>query len=291
MARSSRRRGAKMPGVSMKTSWLVPSMAMPRTGMRVVCTLWLTIDTLAPTSALTSVDLPALGAPMTAMKPQRVSGAARAPGHSSALAPHALAREQRRGGGLLGGALAGTLAARGLLALDAHLGGEARRVVGALARDLLVLRQIEALALRPLLQGRLGVGGLGRASPRAWRPSACARSRAPCRSRPPGRWRRAAPRRRPPGSSPCRGRRCSPPTRSAPARRRDRARAPPRRRCRRARGDCRGGRAGPRWRRDRARSGARRWRGPARGRPGTRGARCRGAWRRPGARWHASAPS
>ena len=35
-----------MPGVSMNTSWLAPSMAMPRTGMRVVCTLWLTIADL-----------------------------------------------------------------------------------------------------------------------------------------------------------------------------------------------------------------------------------------------------
>ena len=39
-------------------------MAMPRTIERVVCTLWLTIETLVPTSRLTSVDLPALGAPM-----------------------------------------------------------------------------------------------------------------------------------------------------------------------------------------------------------------------------------
>ena len=134
MARSSRRRGAKMPGVSMKTIWLAPSMAMPRSGMRVVCTLWLTIETLAPTSALTSVDLPALGAPMMAMKPQRVSPPARL-GRPAQLicasSPHALARQQRGGGGLLGGALAGALAARGLAALDAHLGGEARRVVRA----------------------------------------------------------------------------------------------------------------------------------------------------------------
>ena len=63
--------GAKMPGVSMKMSWLAPSMAMPRTGTRVVCALRDTIVTLAPTSALTSVDLPAFGAPTMAMKPQR----------------------------------------------------------------------------------------------------------------------------------------------------------------------------------------------------------------------------
>ena len=60
-----------MPGVSMKTSWLRPFMAMPRTGTRVVCTLCETIETLQPTSALTSVDLPAFVAPKMAMKPQR----------------------------------------------------------------------------------------------------------------------------------------------------------------------------------------------------------------------------
>ena len=42
--RSSRRRGRKMPGVSMKMSWLSPAEAMPRTGMRVVCTLCETIE-------------------------------------------------------------------------------------------------------------------------------------------------------------------------------------------------------------------------------------------------------
>ena len=40
MARSSRRRGWKMPGVSTRTSWALPSMATPRTGKRVVCTFW-----------------------------------------------------------------------------------------------------------------------------------------------------------------------------------------------------------------------------------------------------------
>ena len=101
MARSRRRRGAKIPGVSMNTSWLAPSTAMPRTGIRVVCTLRLTMLTLAPTRVLTSVDLPAFGAPMTAMKPQRVSGA----GAWSLIGgpSHALAREQSGGGGLLYG--------------------------------------------------------------------------------------------------------------------------------------------------------------------------------------------
>ncbi len=71
MARSSRRRGEKMPGVSTKMSCASPSMAMPRMIARVVCTFGLTIVTLAPTSALTRVDLPTFGAPMMATKPQR----------------------------------------------------------------------------------------------------------------------------------------------------------------------------------------------------------------------------
>ena len=70
MARSSRRLGAKMPGVSTKMICAAPSSAMPRTSARVVCTFRETIDTFAPTSWLSSVDLPALGAPISATKPQ-----------------------------------------------------------------------------------------------------------------------------------------------------------------------------------------------------------------------------
>ena len=59
--------------------------------------LVVTIETLAPTRVLTSVDLPALGAPITATKPQRVSVGVVCRLQSSALTlPHALAREQRR---------------------------------------------------------------------------------------------------------------------------------------------------------------------------------------------------
>ena len=46
-----------------------PSIAMPISRARVVCAFGLTIATFWPTSALTSVDLPALGAPITATKP------------------------------------------------------------------------------------------------------------------------------------------------------------------------------------------------------------------------------
>jgi len=39
IARSSRPLGVNMPGVSTKISWLLPCMAIPRTGTRVVWTL------------------------------------------------------------------------------------------------------------------------------------------------------------------------------------------------------------------------------------------------------------
>ena len=72
IARSSRRRGRNRPGVSTKTSCAAPSMAMPRIRIRVVCTLWVTIETLAPTIRFKSVDLPAFGSPISATMPQRV---------------------------------------------------------------------------------------------------------------------------------------------------------------------------------------------------------------------------
>ena len=146
IAVSRRFLGANTPGVSTKMSWLLPSLAMPRTGTRVVCTLCETIDTLAPTSALTSVDLPALGAPMTAMKPQRWSSTGGVSSSGSRLlmqfgSGNAFALEQRPGGRLLGSPLRSPLPARRRASIDAHLGGEARRVVGALAADLNVLGQ------------------------------------------------------------------------------------------------------------------------------------------------------
>ena len=66
MALSSRRFGAKMPGVSITMICASPASTIPRTSERVVCTLRDTIDTLAPTRALMSVDLPAFGAPISA---------------------------------------------------------------------------------------------------------------------------------------------------------------------------------------------------------------------------------
>src|SRR3954465_2376701 len=115
MARSSRRFGAKIPGVSMKMSCACPSIAMPRTSVRVVCTLGETIATLLPTSALVSVDLPALGAPIRATKPQRVWLAAPSFDSDIGLIPqHADLLQQRGRGPLLGGALGAADALGGL---------------------------------------------------------------------------------------------------------------------------------------------------------------------------------
>src|SRR5690606_9888576 len=140
MARSSRRLGRKIPGVSRNTSWLDPSTTIPRTGMRVVCTLRETIVTFAPTSALTRVDLPAFGAPITAMKPHLLAASAASLGLASGstiggllhcdvlltacVSPHALAYEQGAGRRLLRLTLGGALSSGRFAAPDMHLGHE-----------------------------------------------------------------------------------------------------------------------------------------------------------------------
>src|SRR4026209_2844622 len=114
-----------MPGVSTRMIWLAPSSAMPSTGPRVVCALWVTMATLAPTSALISVDLPLFGAPISATKPQRVSFAAEDSVMGWSL-PNALAEQHGERRRLLGRALVGAVPAFGRNAVDLHLGGEAR---------------------------------------------------------------------------------------------------------------------------------------------------------------------
>src|SRR3954465_9546455 len=107
MARSSRRFGAKMPGVSTRMICAPSSITMPRISARVVCTLRETMVTLEPTSALTRVDLPTLGAPISATKPHRVAAAA-GPAMLSAIGPFRLDPPARQHGGrrrLLGGTL------------------------------------------------------------------------------------------------------------------------------------------------------------------------------------------
>src|SRR5262252_6708948 len=179
MARSSRRLGAKMPGVSMKTSCEPSTVAMPRSNARVVCTLWDTIATLVPTSALISVDLPTLGAPISAINPQRACSPLRP--FADTTSPTACSRkdawDERRprlstieavgldpgarqhggSGGLLGSALraAKALGRRQVGKLDGD--AEFRIVVGSLALDLTIGGSRQPPRLRPFLQHGLGI--------------------------------------------------------------------------------------------------------------------------------------
>src|ERR1043166_9474889 len=105
-----------------------------------------------------SVDLPALGAPISAMKPQRVSSvAAAADSGIDGVRRHSLARQHGGGSGLLRGAFrsADPLGRRALEQFDRH--AELRAVVRAGALDLAVGRRRHAARLRPLLQQRLRV--------------------------------------------------------------------------------------------------------------------------------------
>src|SRR5258708_25072348 len=154
MARWSRRRGAKMPGVSTKISWAAPSIAIPRMLARVVCTLGVTMVTLLPTIALTRVDFPTFGAPMMATKPQRCEpvscgASSEVPSISTGcfhldarLAPSfdalldALSGQHGSGGGLLGGTLRAPHAlGRGVFS-EVHGDQEFRVMVRAGAGDL-----------------------------------------------------------------------------------------------------------------------------------------------------------
>ncbi len=162
MARSSRRRGLKMPGVSTKTICASSWVAMPRTMARVVCTLWVTIDTLAPTSWLTSVDLPALGAPISATKPERVCRCGdRSLSLVVLLRPARRRRSQRAWpcGGLFGDALGAARAAcLGRAADTATVTVKTRVVVRAdRSRSRVDLACRGRLRVRPFLQFGLGV--------------------------------------------------------------------------------------------------------------------------------------
>ncbi len=65
----SRVRGLWIPGVSTKTTWASGRVSTPRTTMRVVCATGEVIDTLWPRMVLSRVDLPTLGRPTRATKP------------------------------------------------------------------------------------------------------------------------------------------------------------------------------------------------------------------------------
>ena len=72
IARSRRRLGAKMPGVSTNTDLRVAAHRDAEHALARGLHLGQTIEILAPIRRLSRVDLPALGAPMIATKPQRV---------------------------------------------------------------------------------------------------------------------------------------------------------------------------------------------------------------------------
>src|SRR5579871_6462789 len=96
--------------------------------------------TLDPTSALSSVDLPAFGAPMSAINPHRVSAPAAVCLAIHFFRAHALTRQRRRSRGLLGRAL-GPPEALDRLTIRKHDGdAELQIMMRAGARDLAIIR-------------------------------------------------------------------------------------------------------------------------------------------------------
>src|SRR5205085_4274102 len=77
MRRLSCESGLWTPGVSTSTicaagtPFFARRFMMPRMRLRVVCGLCVTMAIFSPTSAFSSVDLPALGRPMMETKPER----------------------------------------------------------------------------------------------------------------------------------------------------------------------------------------------------------------------------
>src|SRR5256714_10836989 len=134
------------------------SITMPRISARVVCTLRETIVTLEPTSALTRVDLPTLGAPINATNPQRVAVAA-APSEESSItaAADAFTHDHHRGCNLFRSAFAAADALGRRQPQQIHGDAELRIVMRPGALDLAINRRRQTFALRPFLQHRLGI--------------------------------------------------------------------------------------------------------------------------------------
>src|SRR5689334_13975056 len=130
---------------------------MPRISARVVCTLRETIVTLAPTSALTSVDLPTLGAPISATKPQRVASPESSPASAVIAGADALALDHHGSRDLLCRPLAAAHPLRRRKPRQIDRDAELRIVMRSAAFDFAVDRGRQALALRPFLQNGLGI--------------------------------------------------------------------------------------------------------------------------------------
>src|SRR5205085_3039223 len=157
MARSRRRFGEKMPGVSTRMICALFSITIPRISARVVCTLRETMVTLEPTKALTSVDLPTLGAPISATKPQRVPAGAALSETSAVIAADAFALDHNGSSDLLGGTLAAADAFGRREPRQIHRNAELRIVMRPGALDLAIYRRRQALGLGPFLQHGLGI--------------------------------------------------------------------------------------------------------------------------------------
>ena len=217
---------------------------MPRTSARVVCTLRLTIVTFEPTSALVSVDLPAFGAPISAMKPQRVAGPRQPVASSDPFTPSRVSIA----------AAAACSAARlerpmpSAGSRSAHIDRDAefRIVVRAGALHLAIGRRRQAAPLRPFLQHGLRIAQRPRRRAASARATAARSARPPPDSRRRRTPRRSAPRTRRRGSRCAAARRHSIPNCRAAAPRRDRSRARRRRRSRAAPGRRAGATARPR---------------------------------------------
>src|SRR5437879_3193320 len=130
---------------------------MPRISARVVCTLRETMVTLEPTNALTSVDLPTLGAPISATKPQRVPAGAASPISAIIAAADAFALDHDGGRDLFGGTLAAADAFCGRKPGQLNGHAELRIVVRPGALDLAIHWRRQTLALGPFLQHGLGI--------------------------------------------------------------------------------------------------------------------------------------
>src|SRR5262249_5103599 len=103
--------------------------------------------TFDPTSAFSSVDLPALGAPMSAMKPQRVESST-----IKLVRRYADAGKHLGGGGLFSGALGAANAFRRRPVWQDDGDAKFRIVMGSRSCELAIGRGWKASCLRPFLQ-------------------------------------------------------------------------------------------------------------------------------------------
>ena len=126
---------------------------MPRTRWRVVCGRLEVIEILAPTSALTSVDLPTLGRPTIAIWPQRNALAAVGSG------ARCLFIRLRRGGLLRGPPARPRSDRRDIQRRDATDHLEYLQMRLAADFDDRVFRHRQPPALQPFLEPRLGILG------------------------------------------------------------------------------------------------------------------------------------